>query len=313
MTLATNAFHSFQATGNREDLTDILSMIDPVETPIYNMMGASNPIRGTYHEWQTDNLAAANADNTVVEGNVYSPGALTPTMRYGNYVVTSEKTGRVTDIQDIVNKGGRGSEMSYQKSKKLKELKRDMEAMLVFHGTAASAGAGSTTVPRRMSNVWFWTVNTTAHTGVSGIAAGTNIATNLTGATITETQFNDIVQNIWADGGRPNSVYVNGTLKRLVSGWGTSTSRVWDGSRTIVNVVDVYEGDFATLQIHKERHIASSLGLILQDDMWKKGFLEPPREKPIGPTAAAKDFFYQASWTIEARNPTASGLFTSAP
>ena len=313
MTLATNAFHTFGATGNREDLTDIISMITPTDTPLYDAMGAANPIKATYHEWQTDELAAANSNNTVVEGNVYSPDALTPTNRYGNYVVISEKTGRVTDTQEVVSKGGRTSEMSYQKSKKLMELKRDMEKMLVFHGTAASAGAGSTTVPRRMSNVWFWTINTTAHSGTSGIAAGTNIATTLTGDSTTEQQFNDIVQNIWADGGMPNSVYVNGTLKRLISGWGTSTSRVWRGATTITNKVDVYEGDFATLELKKERFIASSLGLILEDDKWKKGFLIPAHEIQIGKTAAAKDFMYQAEWTIEARNPTANGAFISAP
>ena len=313
MTLATNAFHTYGATGNREDLTDIIDMISPVDTPLYNALGAANPIRATYHEWQTDTLAAADADNTVVEGNVYSPSALTPTTRYGNYVVISEKTGRVTDTQEVVSKGGRMSEMQYQKSKKLKELKNDMEKMLVTHSTAASAGAGSTTVPRRMSNVWFWTVNVNTHTGFSGYASSSDIDTTLTGTTITETVFNDIVQNIWADGGRPNSVYVNGTLKRLISGWGTSTSRVWQGATTITNKVDVYEGDFTTLEMKLERQIASSLGLILQDDKWKKGFLIPAHEIMIGKTAAAKDFMYQAEWTIEARNPTANGLFISAP
>ena len=311
MALLSNAFHTFQATGNREDLTDILTNIDPKETYLYDAMGMGYPLNGVYHEWQTDNLAAANTDNAQLEGETFTPVALTPTKRYGNYAVTSLKQFRVTDIQEKVSKAGRGSEVSYQKAKALMEIKRDFEAMLVHYGTAASAGAGSTTVPRRMSNVWYWTVNVTAHTGTSGLASSTSPSTTLTGTTITEGNFNDIVQKIWADGGRPNAVYVNGGVKRLLSGWGTSTSRVHEGGKKITNVVDVYEGDFATLELKKERHIASSLGLILDESLWKKAVMEPMGEVPIARTGLAENKMLRQTWTIEARNPTGSGLFIS--
>jgi hypothetical protein len=313
MALLSNAFHSFQATGNREDLTNLLSIISPKDTPLYDTLGGGNPLNGVNHEWQTDTLAAANADNAALEGETFTPGALTPTNRYGNYAVISLKQFRVTEIQEKVAKAGRGSEISYQKAKALAEIKNDFEAMLCTHGTAASAGAGSTTVPRRMSNVWFWTVKVTAHSGTSGINTGTSIATTLTGATITEVQFNDIVQNIWADGGRPNAVYVNGSLKRLVTGWGTSTSRVHEGGKKITNVVDVYEGDFTTLELKKERQIASSLGMILQESMWKKSVMIPIGEVEIARTGLAENKMLRQVWTIEARNPTANGVFISAP
>lgn len=312
MALLSNAFHSFQATGNREDLTNLLSIISPKDTALYDALGSGNPLNGVYHEWQTDTLAAANADNAALEGETFTPSALTPTNRYGNYAVISLKQFRVTEIQEKVAKAGRGSEISHQKAKALAEIKNDFEAMLVTHGTAASAGAGSTTVPRRMSNVWFWTLKVTAHSGASGINTGTDIATTLTGTTITEGAFNDIVQDIWADGGRPNAVYVNGTLKRLITGWGTSTSRVWDGSKKITNVVDVYEGDFTTLEMKKERQIASSLGLILQESMWKKSVMIPIGEVEIARTGLAENKMLRQVWTIEARNPSANGVFISA-
>lgn len=49
MTLVANAFHAFQATGNREDLTDILSILTPKEAPLYDAMGTAS-VKGTYHE-----------------------------------------------------------------------------------------------------------------------------------------------------------------------------------------------------------------------------------------------------------------------
>lgn len=311
MAMLSNAFHSFGATGNREDLSDLISLISPKDTPFYDTIGSA-PVKGTYSEWQTDDLAAANSDNANLEGETFTAAALTPTKRYGNYSVISLKQYTVTETQEVVAKAGRSSEKGYHRVAKIAELKRDMETMLFWYGTAASAGAGSTTVPRRMSNVHFWTVNVTAHTGASGIAAGTSLATTLTGTTITEAQFNDVVQKIWADGGKPNAVYVNGTIKRVISGWGTSTSRVWDGSKKITNAVDVYDGDFATLEIKKDMFVASSVGYILEEAKWKKGILIPMGEIPLARRGLGYDVMLRQQWTLIAQNPTANGLFTSA-
>ena len=210
-------------------------------------------------------------------------------------------------------KAGRGSEVGYQKANALAALKRDFEAMLFTYGTAASAGAGSTTVARRMSNVHFWIKNVTGSTGYSGLASAVELNTSLTGTTITEAVFNLIMQDIWDEGGKPNACYVNGGLKRLVSGWGTSTSRTWDGAKRITNVVDIYEGDFSTIELKKERHCASSIGYLLDESLWKKSILLPVGEVNIGKTGMATPIYLRQAWTIEARNPSGNGMFISAP
>ena len=314
MALVTNAFHAFQATGNREDLTDILTIITPKEAPFYDAMG-STTAKGTYHEWQCDTLPAANADNAGLEGDTFSAAATTPTVRYGNYVQLSTKQLAVTEIQEVVAKAGRGSEVGYQKAKALAALKRDFEAILFNYGTASTGGAGSTTVGRRMQNAHAWILKVTSNTGYSAVAASNyNITggSGLTGTTITEAVFNQILQDIWDEGGKPNACYVNGALKRLISGWGSSTSRVWDGSKKITNTVDIYEGDFSTLELKKERHCASSIGYFIDESLWKKAILLPVGEVDIGKTGMATPLMIRQAWTIEARNPTGNGLFISA-
>ena len=314
MALVTNAFHAFQATGNREDLTDILSIITPKEAPLYDALGAS-PCKGTYHEWQCDKLPGVNKDNAALEGDTYSAAATEPTLRYGNYVQISTKQLAVTEIQEVVAKAGRGSELGYQKANALAALKRDFEAILFNYGSASTGGAGSTTVGRRMQNVHSWILKVTGNTGYSSVAASNFDITGgsgLTGTTITEAVFNLIMQDIWDEGGRPNACYVNGTLKRLVSGWGTSTSRVWSGEKKITNAVDVYEGDFSTIELKKERHCASSIGYFLDESLWKKSVLLPVGEVNIGKTGMATPLMLRQAWTIEARNPSGNGLFISA-
>lgn len=309
MTLLSNAFHTFGATGNREDLTNIISMISPKDTPLYDALGSA-AAKGTYHEWQTDKLADANVDNATLEGDTFTAAARTPTTRYGNYTQIFTKQFTVTETQEAVAKAGRSSELAYQKAKAMAELKLDFEGKLFTYGTAASAGAGSTTVGRRFSNVHFWTVKVTAHTGNSGIDS-TSLAT-MTGLAITEGQFNADVQKIWEDGGRPNALYVGGGLKRTISGWGTSTSRVWTGEKKITNVVDVYEGDFNTFEIKKDMHVASSIGYMLEEPKWKKAVLIPVGEVPIAKTGLGTNCLLRTEWTLECLNPTANGLFLSS-
>ena len=68
MAAPTGTFQTYQAVGDREDLADMIYDISPTETPFM-----SNASRGkaynTFHEWQTDSLAAATADNITIEGD----------------------------------------------------------------------------------------------------------------------------------------------------------------------------------------------------------------------------------------------------
>lgn len=42
-------FSTYQATGNREDLTDFITDISPLEAPLYDRMGTVSA-KGRYHE-----------------------------------------------------------------------------------------------------------------------------------------------------------------------------------------------------------------------------------------------------------------------
>ncbi|MDX1300207.1 MAG: DUF5309 family protein, partial [Pseudomonas sp.] len=58
MALPTNTFTSFTAIGNREDLTDAIYNIDPVDTPFMSSI-ARVRATGVKHEWQTDAFDSA--------------------------------------------------------------------------------------------------------------------------------------------------------------------------------------------------------------------------------------------------------------
>jgi hypothetical protein len=71
-------FQTYQSIGNREDLTDVIYNISPTDTPFMSSVGKTKAT-AVYHEWQTDALAAAVANNAAVEGADATSLTVTPT------------------------------------------------------------------------------------------------------------------------------------------------------------------------------------------------------------------------------------------
>ena len=68
MTQPTNTFDSYDAIGNREDLTDIITVVAQELTPLMSKIAGTVKATARLHEWQTDDLDTA-ADNAKVEGD----------------------------------------------------------------------------------------------------------------------------------------------------------------------------------------------------------------------------------------------------
>src|ERR1700746_2954492 len=112
MALPTNTFATYEAIGNREDLSDVIYRIDPPDTPF--MTGIEREkATAVNHEWQTQALAAADTTNAQLEGDDASADATTPTVRLGNVAQISRKVPFVSGTQQAVEHAGRDNEMAY--------------------------------------------------------------------------------------------------------------------------------------------------------------------------------------------------------
>ena len=128
MAVPAGSYQTYSAVGEREDLTDIIYDISPLDTPF--MTNATRETATmTLYEWQTDSLDTA-ASNAQIEGDDATTNTASPTSRLGNYTQISTKVPRVTGTLRAVNTAGRADELSYQISKRGRELKRDMETAL---------------------------------------------------------------------------------------------------------------------------------------------------------------------------------------
>ena len=119
--LPTNTFATYEAVGNREDLSDVIYRIDPTETPFMSGI-ARETATAVNHEWQTQALAAPNGSNAQLEGDDIVADAATPTVRLGNICQISRKSAQVTGTQQSVVSAGRNNELDYQVMLKGKDL-----------------------------------------------------------------------------------------------------------------------------------------------------------------------------------------------
>src|SRR5437764_1603352 len=111
MAMPTNTFATYEAIGNREDLSDVIYRIDPTDTPF--MTGCEREkASAVNHEWQTQALASVDTANAQLEGDDPSTTATTATARLGNICQISWKVARVTGTQRAVDHAGRDDELA---------------------------------------------------------------------------------------------------------------------------------------------------------------------------------------------------------
>jgi hypothetical protein len=255
VTQPTNTFDAYDAVGNKEDLQDKIYMVSPEKTPVLSM-GRRFKASQKFHEWQRDALATPNKDNAVIEGDDRTGNALTPTDRVGNYVQLFDAVAVVSTTQQATKSAGRSNEMKYQVAKKMTELKRDIEAMLISKNPAV---AGNSTTARKSAGIAAM-LYTNASSGAGGSTpshtsgAATVAPTAGTPRAFTETLLKAVLALIYTNSGdQPDFVSVTPTHKGTFSGFaGIAVNRyqVPKGSQgVIVGGADIYVGDFGELTI----------------------------------------------------------------
>ena len=307
MAQPTNTFDTYDVIGIREDLQDVIYSISPTETPFMSS-AAREQVKNTFHEWQTDALAAAVTNNAVIEGDDATLDAASATSRIGNYTQIMDKTVVITGTQESVDKAGRASELAYQIAKKSKELKRDIESTLL---TNQARAAGNSTTARTFGSIgaWIATNDNLAGDGTSPTANnGSDARNDGTQRALTEDMLKDVIKNVWNAGGNPSVVMVGPFNKQKISGF-TGGSTRFDASedKTLYTSIDVYSSDFGDLEVVPNRFSRDRDALVLDMDYWSVGFLRDFTMHELSKTGDAEKRQLLVELTLISRNEAASG------
>ena len=284
---------TYDAVGNREDLSDVLTNISPTETPMLSRFGKVRA-KNTYHEWLTDSLATATA-NAAIEGYDYSFSKVSSRTRTGAYTQIFQTPVEVSDSQRAVDTAGLEDEFAYQMAKKMKEHARDIEYALV-NGTGNSGASGTA---RTLKGVLAW-ITTNVETGTGTGSEG-----------ITTTMLDDALQAAWDQGGTPETAYANGWQKRKISALTTSNTRNINADmKEVVIGIDVYDSDFGRIKIVPDRFMTTSVVAILQNDLWKIAEFRPTKKVDVAKIGSATRAVIESELTLESRNEAGSAQIT---
>jgi hypothetical protein len=307
-------YQTYTSIGNREDLSDVIYNISPTETPFMSSIGKTKAT-ATYHEWQTDSLAAAAA-NAVVEGDTASDITVTPTTRVGNRTQISSKTIKISGTMEAINKAGRKSEKAYQLAKVSSELKRDMEKALLSNTVAAT---GNATTARTLGGLQTW-LNSNFVGGTNGVAGslGTTARVSGTDAAFTEAMIKTAVKSAYTNGGTPTILMTTPTQKVNISAFtGVAAQRYMapsDKPTTIIGAADIYLSDFGTLSVVPNRFMTADAGdsgevaFVLDPEYAAVAYLRPFQTNELAKSGDADVTQLLVEYTLEVRNQAAHAI-----
>jgi hypothetical protein len=319
MAVPTGTVQTFAMVGIREELSDVITNISPMDVPFYSMC-KKGKTKSRSPEWQQDSLADADGDNAVVEGYDVTADAAVATVRLKNYVQLMDKVVSVSTTAQSVESAGRSNELKYQVAKKGKELKRDIEKRIT--GNYASV-VGNTSTAGKCAGAEAWIETNVSTVGaVGGYDTGTGLvdaATDSTQRAITEAMLKEVVREAWASGGEPTMVMVGPFNKQAISGFTGIATQYRENSgmkqASILGAADVYISDFGELRVVANRFSRDRTALVLQPDTWEIKFLQPFSTTPLAKTGHNDKRMLATEFTLansdEASNGKIADLTTS--
>jgi hypothetical protein len=325
MPKVTNAFTTYQATGNREDLSNAIYNIDPFDTPVMSAIRRRNVKNRTF-DWQTENLPALNLSNAQFEGFQLSNSLAQPTIRQNNVTQISERDATVAGTQEEVDAAGKGSEMAHQMAIASKALKSDMEAILCSR-QARVDGNDTTPTARVTEGFAHWvgrvaTPRTGQAAGAGGAVAGvvtglpvlsTDAFAAVAGGSqlqVSEAMLGQAMQQAYINGASPSLWIVPPGPKRTISTFtGRSTTQVLVGKTEVVSTIDVIATDFGRIKVAPSRWLAADVGLLIDPDYAAVAYFRAFRQYLMARVGDAETRMIVVEWGLEMRNAAGHVLF----
>jgi hypothetical protein len=238
------------AVSNREDLTDVLTILAPEETPI--LSGASKQkASATNTEWTVDVLS-----DPVTTGILEGEDVVTYTdkfagrARMGNFTQKFRRDYKVSELQEAVDSVG-PAKIAEAEAKAIRELKRDVEKTLCSDNVKQQA---TNLLPYKMNGLAAY-ISSSPEAGVEVPSGFETPASSIytvaedTATPFNESVFNDLISSIFDVNGVSNglTLVANTGLRRTISDF----ARLQGGSGDSVRNVN-YEGGSAEIKLSVE-------------------------------------------------------------
>jgi hypothetical protein len=259
--------------GKREDLADIIAVADAKNTPLKSMIRKGKPVGNTFVEWQADAYDATSTTGALDGADVSAyEDAAANRARFGVYVQELRRTPKVNQMAEEISnvaginnpdpQGVRGStEFARAKAKKIIEIGRDIEAVLLSDNETRQESGSDSYLTRGLGK-WIQNGAQAVQPVPAAFRTPTASVYSSTMAAFTEDSLRALLQSRWTQTGSTDELYLicGPGVKNAVSDFGryqpdkASNGHVRrfnnEGAGKITSSVDVYEGDYGTVEVH---------------------------------------------------------------
>ena len=235
------------AVSNREDLTDVLTILAPEETPVLSS-ASKKKSSATFTEWTVDALSAPSTAGVAEGADVTSfTDQFAGRARLGNYVQKFRRNFKVSDLQEAVDSVG-PAKVAQAEAKAIRELKRDIEATLIgTQDRSVEDGAGT---PYGLRGLGDWIDSA----GPSDVPANfrtpaASIYDISTSGAFGEEDLNNLISSIYRKTGSSNNLMLvaDTGLRRTIADF----ARVSAGATESIRAVN-YDGNKAEIKLSVE-------------------------------------------------------------
>jgi hypothetical protein len=254
-------YTTYDQVGRKEDVSDIISDISPLSTPMFTLM-KTEKVQARVFEWQEDAIRSSSADNAIVEGADATMATLVATTMRSNTTQIMEESFQVSKTADAIATYGRAKETAHQLSKALKAIKKDVEASFVGRDQAAVTGSGS--AARKMASL------------LNQISTAVDAGSNATDP-LTEAKLLTAGETAYTNGSDVNTFMIKPGDAQIVAGFAGSAGRNREiaQGKTLVNAIDLYVSPYGEYRCVLNRELATDHALLVDPSMFKTAVLRP--------------------------------------
>ena len=242
---------------NREDLTDVLTILAPEETPI---LSSANKQRAsaTFVEWTVDSLADPVTAG-IREGADVSTftDKFASRARLGNYIQKFRRDYQVSDLQEAVDSVG-PAKIAQAEAKAIRELKRDIEATV--SGTQDRAVENGTDTAYALRGLGDWIDSAGPADVPAAFRTPAGSIADVTDDEFAESELNGLITSIFSVTGSSNNLMLvaDTALRNDISDFariggvsGDSVRNVnYDGNSGSIKLsVDLYQSDHGVVSV----------------------------------------------------------------
>lgn len=326
--------------GIRQDLSDLIAVVDAKTCPVVSTAKKGSEPINPLTQWQADAFATTGVPSGVLSNaDISSSDFIDNAANRAILSARVQKFREVPSVDDLAQNVsevagvGKKREMARAVTKSLEQIKRQMEAAFCSDQESQEQSGSDPYLTRGLGK---WIQNG-AQTDLPVAAAyrtpSASINTTAT-ASLTEANVQDVLQSIYEQTGKVStySLICGPNLKRAFTGFTRTqfaSTNVASAIRTlnqdaeakkITSTVDIFEGDFGTLELIPSLFLAKnastaeqlSRGYVLDMDMIELRYNRKPRFQELEDRGGGSRGIVDAICALCVKSPLGLGKFDPA-